>query len=177
MNRHLVFTIFFLGFANTQNEFSTVSGQIVMNRGFLPRCRYDESILRNDRLFKEKIERAHVVFTGKIISEIALKKNNSMEFSVSVRRYFKNLLGFPKNIEVRVVKSLKEGEALKCRQPVRVKYTAIFIGRKSQAVTGVDIVLLLAPIPVTLHNLDKVSSITKGKQVILFLKFSNVDNH
>lgn len=138
--------------------------QIVINRGFLPRCKYDESILKNDVLFNEKIKNAHLVFTGKINSEIAFK-NRSMEFSVTVRRYFKNLLALPKNIEVRVSKMLNEGEGVKCRQLVRAKYTAIFIGRKSQK-TQVDVVLSLAPLPVTLNNLDRVSFATKGKSIL-----------
>lgn len=163
MTRCLVFFIIFLGFyASLARETSLLRRQIVINRGFLPRCRYDESILKNDALFNEKIENAHVVFTGKITSEIAFK-NHSMDFSVTVRRYFKNLLGLPKNIEVRVSKFLNEGEGVKCRQPVRVKYTAIFIGRKSQSVKDVDIILSLAPLPVTLSNLDRVSSATKGE--------------
>lgn len=163
MTRRLVFLIIFLGFyATLAKETSILRRQIVINRGFLPRCRYDESILKNDALFKEKIENAHVVFTGKITSEIVFK-NHSMDFSVTVRRYFKNLLGIPKNIEVRVSKFLNDGEGVKCRQPVRVKYTAIFIGRKPQTVKDVDIILSLAPLPVTLNNLDRVSSATKGK--------------
>lgn len=163
MARQLVFSIVFLGFAMTLGkETSILRRQIVINRGFLPRCRYDETILKNDGLFSEKIKNAHLVFTGKITSEI-LFRNHSMQFSVTVRRYFKNLLSLPKNIEVRVSKTLNEGEGVKCRQPVRVKYTAIFIGQKSQRMQDVDIVLSLAPIPVTLNNLDRISSATKGR--------------
>ncbi|CAH1955694.1 unnamed protein product [Acanthoscelides obtectus] len=96
-----------------------------------------------------------------------------MKFRVMVRRYFKNVLGLPKNKEVRVLKISNEGAGAKCRQPVRMKYTAIFVGRKAQNIQGVDVVLIMSPISVTLTNLDRVSEATKemtyirGREVVL----------
>ncbi|CAH1955693.1 unnamed protein product [Acanthoscelides obtectus] len=143
-----------------------------VSQGYLPRCRFDEHILKNHELFAEKIKGAHVVFTGKVASEVVVA-NGTMKFRVMVRRYFKNVLGLPKNKEVRVLKISNEGEGAKCRQPVRMKYTAIFVGRKAQNIQGVDVVLIMSPISVTLTNLDRVSEATKemtyirGREVVL----------
>ncbi|CAG9816694.1 unnamed protein product [Phaedon cochleariae] len=138
--------------------------QVSFNRGYLPRCKYDELVIKNNELFAEKIGDAHVVFTGKVTSDVLVINNNTVQFSVIVRRYFKNSLGLPKNREVRISKALNDGEGVKCRQPVRVKYTAIFIGRKPLRSLDVDVALTISPVPVTLNNLDRVSAATKGRK-------------
>lgn len=162
IKRQFMILILFMSLAITLEKQSLIIRRHVASRGFLPRCRYDESILKNDLLFKDIVANAHIVFTGKITSEIILK-NHSMEFGVTVRRYFKNLLDFPRNVEIRLSKTLNDGEGVRCRQLVRIKYTAIFIGRKPERLQNVDIALSLAPLPVTLNNLDRVSLATKGK--------------
>lgn len=142
------------------------SRRYVSNRIYLPRCKYDEHIIKNNDLFLEKIKTAEVVFTGKVTSDVIIINNNTVVFSVVVRRYFKNSIGLLKNKEVRIAKPLNDGEGVKCRQSLRVKYTAIFVGRKPPRIDDIDVVLDVSPIPVTLNNLDRVSAATKGNYKI-----------
>lgn len=126
------------------------------NHFYLPRCKYDD--FKHDK----EIHKAEFVFTGKVSNADVVYKENEIVFSVVVRRYFKNLFKIPKTREVRVVKTLIEGEGVKCRIPIRPKFTAIFIGKKFRDSEEADIVLSVGPIPVTLYNLDRVSAATKG---------------
>ncbi|KAL1493053.1 hypothetical protein ABEB36_011192 [Hypothenemus hampei] len=157
--------IFFLTIALVNGQYN--SRQLIENHVYLPRCRFDEHILKNDDKFGKEIEKADVVFTGKVTNRDVIYKDNAIFFGVSVRRYFKNALKFPKTKEVRVLKMLNEGEGVKCRQPIRPKFTAIFIGRKLKNSKDADIFLGIGPIPVTLYNLDKVTEATKGGQKLL----------
>nr|CAI5859315.1 unnamed protein product [Callosobruchus analis] len=94
-----------------------------------------------------------------------------MKFVVIVRRSFKDVIGFPKSKGVKVLNIPNEGdgEGVKCRQPVRMRYTAIFVGRKAQNIHGVDVVLIMSPISVTLNHLDRVSEATKGKDALFIM--------
>ncbi|XP_066155435.1 agrin-like isoform X4 [Euwallacea fornicatus] len=135
------------------------------NPVYLPRCKFNEHILKNDDKFEKEISKADFVFTGKVTNGEIFYKDNSIIFSVSVRRYFKNTLKYPKSREVRVLKTLNEGEGVKCRQPIRPKFTAIFIGRKLKNFRDTDVFLAIGPVPVTLYNLDRVSAATKDEKV------------
>lgn len=162
MPRHAVFLLLSAGLCLASAKCSLSRRQITLSRGYLPRCKYDDHVIRNNELFSEKIETAQVVFTGKVAGEIVVV-NSTLKFSVVVRRYFKNMLGLTRNKEVRILKTLNDGEGVKCRQLIRPKYTAIFIGRKlSQRLQDADLVLTISPVPVTLSNLDRVSAATKG---------------
>ncbi|XP_056646265.1 uncharacterized protein LOC130451331 [Diorhabda sublineata] len=161
--RKIVFIIAVItSFFFTVHPRNSKSRRFISNRTYLPRCKFDENIFRSNELFAQKIKEAEVVFTGKVTSEVVIINNSTVLFSVIVRRYFKNNVGLSKNKEVRIVKPLKEGEGVKCRQPLRVKYTAIFVGRKYLRAQDVDVILAVPPIPVTLNNLDRVSAATKG---------------
>lgn len=132
------------------------------NYVYLPRCKYDEQILKSDEKLQKEILRSDFVFTGKVTNGEIFYKDNAIIFSVTVRRYFKNTLKFSKAKEVRILKTLNEGEGVKCRQPIRPKFTAIFVGRKLKNLRDADIFLSIGPVPVTLYNLDKISAATKG---------------
>lgn len=162
--------LFFLTF--TAGAFASSpynSRQFFENHIYLPRCRFDEHILKNDEKFNKEIYRSDFVFTGKVSSSEILYRDNAIMFSVTVRRYFKNTIKFPKNKEVRILKTLNEGEGVKCRQPIRPKFTAIFIGRRLKNSKDADIFLGIGPVPVTLYNLDRVSAATKGRIFITFI--------
>lgn len=133
------------------------------SKKFLPRCKFDEHIFKNEEKLKKAIDQANFVFTGKVIEDIKERDNNTIIFSVYVRRYFKNSGELSDNNEVRVIKNLQNGEGVKCRQILRFRYTAIFVGLKPQNISEADVQLTLSPIPVTLNNLDRVSAATKGK--------------
>ncbi|KYB29572.1 hypothetical protein TcasGA2_TC004706 [Tribolium castaneum] len=136
--------------------------QISAHPVFLPRCKYDEHIIKSEDKLQKQIDLANFVFTGKVTSDIRFLDNRTIVFSVYVRRYFKNNAGLSDNQEVRVLKTLYDGEGVKCRQVLRYRYTAIFIGRKPQKLDA-DVQLTINPVPVTLTNLDRVTAATKDK--------------
>lgn len=136
--------------------------QISAHPVFLPRCKYDEHIIKSEDKLQKQIDLANFVFTGKVTSDVQYIDNKTIVFNVYVRRYFKNNAGLKDNQEVRVLKTLYDGEGVKCRQVLRYRYTAIFIGRKPQKLQA-DVQLTINPVPVTLTNLDRISAATKGK--------------
>lgn len=146
---------------------------------YLPHCKFDENSIRNNATLYELIDKADLVFTGKVSSEINYINNVTIKFSVIIKRLFKNNNGgdndddFNKDDQIYVTKLLNHGEGVLCRLSLRPKYTAIFIGRrqrrqrqKQQNIKNIDdddvITLTFSPVPVTLTNLDRVSEATKG---------------
>lgn len=152
----LLFLLFAAG------AFANVSRNFYGNHIYLPRCRFNDQILENTDKFEKEVSRSDFVFTGKVTNGDIYYKDNLIIFSVAVRRYFKNALRYPKTKEVRIIKTLNEGEGVKCRQPIRPKFTAIFIGRRLKHSKDADIFLEIEPVPVTLYNLDRVTAAVKG---------------
>lgn len=128
---------------------------------YLPYCRFDQDVIRDDAALNTTIQISDYVFSGKVSSEVHLEDNRTISFYVYAKRFFKNTGGLSAKKEVRVSKSLREGEGTKCRQVVRFRYSAIFIGRKPQE-EETDVQLTISPVPVTLNNLDRVNAATKG---------------
>lgn len=130
----------------------------------LPYCKYDQEIIKNDSSLKNIVNISEFIFSGKVTSNIELSSDNSTAFfSVLVKRYFKNLgeVSDGKRV-VRVSKTLRFGEGVECRQVVRLRYSAIFVGRKSQGYQDADVQLVISPLPISLSNLNRVNSATKG---------------
>ncbi|CAH0561782.1 unnamed protein product [Brassicogethes aeneus] len=128
---------------------------------YLPRCKFDENIMKNDDRLFDKIVNSQYVFTGKVTNDVKFE-NSTVKFSVSVRRYFKNT-GAEKKDLVTVIRSVHKDEGVKCRQIIRPKFTAIFIGNNPDFGENIDIELSLSPLPVTLGNLDRVNLAAKEK--------------
>ena len=149
-------------YANNRHG-SLARRQISAHPVFLPRCKYDEHIIKNEAKLQKQIDLANFVFTGKVTSDVQYPNNRTIAFTVFVKRYFKNNAGLKDNQEVRVLKTLYDGEGVKCRQVLRYRYMAIFIGRKPEKLQEADVHLTISPVPVTLTNLDRVSAATKGK--------------
>ena len=149
-------------YANNRHG-SLARRQISAHPVFLPRCKYDEHIIKNEAKLQKQIDLAMFVFTGKVTSAVQYPNNRTIAFTVFVKRYFKNNAGLKDNQEVRVLKTLYDGEGVKCRQVLRYRYMAIFIGRKPEKLQEADVHLTISPVPVTLTNLDRVSAATKGK--------------
>lgn len=151
--------------ANTRdhNNNRKLRRDIILPYLYLPRCKFDENSIRNNSTLFELIDKADFVFTGKVSSEINYINNNTIKFSVIVKRLFKNDGDYyGKDDEIDVSRVLLNGEGSLCRLSVRPKYTAIFIGRKQQKIKDIDVTLTFSPVPVTLTNLDRVSEATKG---------------
>lgn len=129
---------------------------------YLPYCRFDQDVIRDDAALNTTIQISDYVFSGKVSSDVTLEDNRTISFYVYAKRFFKNTGGLSAKKEVKVTKSLREGEGTKCRQVVRFRYSAIFIGRKPQR-EETEVQLTISPVPVTLNNLDRVNAATKGK--------------
>ncbi|XP_063914885.1 agrin-like isoform X2 [Zophobas morio] len=153
-------------YANNRHG-SLARRQISAHPVFLPRCKYDEHIIKNEAKLQKQIDLANFVFTGKVTSDVQYPNNRTIAFTVFVKRYFKNNAGLKDNQEVRVLKTLYDGEGVKCRQVLRYRYMAIFIGRKPEKLQEADVHLTISPVPVTLTNLDRVSAATKDENKLL----------
>lgn len=134
----------------------------------LPYCKYDQEIVKNDNSLKNIVNISEYIFSGKITTNVELSADNQTAlFSVLVKRYFKysgdvdGADGGARRV-LRVSKTLRAGEGVECRQVVRFRYSAIFIGRKSQGQQEVDVQLVISPLPISLSNLNRVNSATKG---------------
>lgn len=103
------------------------------------------------------------IFSGKVTTNIELSLDNKTAFfNVLVKRYFKHVGEVSGKRVVRVSKTLRFGEGVECRQVVRFRYSAIFVGRKSQGHQEADVQLVISPLPISLSNLNRVNSATKG---------------
>lgn len=142
---------------------------------YLPRCKFDEGLIKNDARLYEKIQDSRFCFTGKVTNDIVVT-NKTVRFSVVVRRFFKQPDGFRKDT-VTVSRYLHKDEGVKCRQIIRPKFTAIFIGDKPENSENVDIELNIVPLPVTLTNLDRVSYASKGTADDNFIKIRLRESH
>lgn len=132
---------------------------------YLPYCKFDENIISNDELLKIAVDNSNVVFSGKVSSDLKLLDNNkTISFRVVVKRFFKGDLK-PFGSEVTVTKSLHHGEGVQCRQVIRLRYTAIFIAHKVVNDTNVNVNLTINPVSITLNNLERINSATKGKML------------
>ncbi|KAK9890329.1 hypothetical protein WA026_010427 [Henosepilachna vigintioctopunctata] len=148
-NRSLFFCLLFSNFHPSYSRSSQNTSK----------CKYDEDIIKSDELLRY-LRNAEFIFTGKVTSSVKTL-NDSIVFDVSVQRCFKNSGNLQNDAAVGVVKRLRNGEGVNCRQVVRKKFTAIFVGVADKRYIG-DVELLLSPIPITLGNLDRVSVATKG---------------
>lgn len=139
----------------------------ILSLRYLPYCKFDENIINNDELLKIAINKAEVVFSGKVSSEIQTGINNkTIIFRVIVKRFFKgDLQEF--GPEVTVSKYLHDGEGSKCRQMIRLRYPAIFLARKAINDTNININLTINPVSITLNNLERINAATTGKLLLL----------
>lgn len=119
-------------------------------------------MIRDDVALNTTIKISDYVFTGKVSSNVTFHNDNTVSFYVYAKRFFKNAGGLSARKEIKVSKSLRDGEGTKCRQVVRFRYSAIFIGRKPQR-EETEVQLTISPVPVTLNNLDRVNAATKGE--------------
>lgn len=126
---------------------------------YLPNCRFDQEVIGDDAALNATIALSEYVFSGRVIGDV-VQDDEVISFAVSVKRYFKDSAGLAAP-DVRVVKTLRDGEGVKCRQVVRPRFSAIFVGRKPQELLG-DVQLAISPVPVTLRNLERVDAATKG---------------
>ncbi|XP_076261775.1 agrin-like isoform X1 [Rhynchophorus ferrugineus] len=161
MKRFKILLIFLTAAIGASGSYHT--NQHYKNNYFMPRCKYDDQLLKNDDQIEKELAKSDFVFTGKVSNADIVYRDNQIIFGVTVRRYFKNVFHYSKNQEVRVAKRLNDGEGVKCRLAIRPKFTAIFIGRKIRGPLDVDISLIVGPVPVTLYNLDRISSATKDE--------------
>ncbi|KAF7267011.1 hypothetical protein GWI33_019717 [Rhynchophorus ferrugineus] len=161
MKRFKILLIFLTAAIGASGSYHT--NQHYKNNYFMPRCKYDDQLLKNDDQVEKELAKSDFVFTGKVSNADIVYRDNQIIFGVTVRRYFKNVFHYSKNQEVRVAKRLNDGEGVKCRLAIRPKFTAIFIGRKIRGPLDVDISLIVGPVPVTLYNLDRISSATKDE--------------
>lgn len=132
------------------------------DKTYLPYCKFDQDVIRDDVALNTTIQISDYVFTGKVSSDVTIEDNSTISFYVYTKRFFKNTGDLSARKEVKVTKNLREGEGTKCRQVVRFRYSAIFIGRKPQR-DKTEVQLTISPVPVTLNNLDRVNAATKGE--------------
>lgn len=132
------------------------------DKPYLPYCRFDQDVIRDDVALNTTIQISDYVFSGKVSSDVTFEDNSTVSFYVYAKRFFKNTGGLSARKEIKVTKSLRDGEGTKCRQVVRFRYSAIFIGRKPQR-EETEVQLTISPVPVTLNNLDRVNAATKGE--------------
>lgn len=152
----------------TVNKSSITRRQISSIR-YLPHCKFDENIINNNGLLKSAVDESQIVFSGKVSSNVSLSADNrTIVFSVFVKRFFKGDL--PHEKEVKVLKYLNEGEGTKCRQVIRLRYTAIFLARKNEEDGVADVKLTINPVSITLNNLERINAATKGKQTYIISK-------
>lgn len=164
-NRRGVLTIFAVFLAAT----AAAPRQALNSRPYLPHCKYDQDIIRDDDALNATLGLSDFAFSGKVSSDVRyLSDNKTAVFSVHVKRFFKNSGGLSAK-EVRVAKTLRDGEGVRCRQVVRFRYSAIFVGRKPQGIEEADVQLTISPVPVTLSNLDRVDAATRGRSTRLLL--------
>lgn len=155
-----VLTIFAVFLAVT----TAASRQAIKSRLYQPYCKYDQDIIRDDEALTATLRLSDFAFSGKVSSDVRyLSDNKTAVFSVYVKRFFKNSGGLSAQGEVKVAKTLRDGEGVKCRQVVRFRYSAIFVGRKPQGIEEADVQLTISPVPVTLSNLDRVDAATRGR--------------
>lgn len=136
--------------------------QALTNLLYSPYCKFDEDVIQNDKMLAEKILESDYVFSGKVISDVQFHElNRTISFSVFVKRFFKSTQVLKDTHELKVIKKLHDGEGTECRQVVRYRYIAIFVGRKPEELQDADVILSISPITVTLHNLDRVNQAVK----------------
>lgn len=136
--------------------------QTLKNLLYLPFCSYDEHIITSDKKLTDEIINSDYVFSGKVISDVEIHETNAtISFTVFVKRFFKSSQVLKNSKELKVIKKLDHGEGTECRQVVRYRYTAIFVGRKPEGSKDVDVMLSISPITVTLQNLDRVNKAVK----------------
>ncbi|XP_065165658.1 agrin-like isoform X4 [Atheta coriaria] len=132
---------------------------------YAPYCKYDTDIIDDDKLLAEEVRKADYVFSGRVSSEIRRADDNrTLLFSITVKRHFRHPGALEGRNVVRVEKILRKDEGVKCRQVVRYRYTAIFVGRKpeeSDVHQLTDVQLTISPVPITLDNLDRINDATK----------------
>lgn len=146
----------------TVNKSSVARRQISSIR-YVPYCKFDENVINNNGLLKSAVDESEIVFSGKVSGNVSLGADNrTIVFSVFVKRFFKGDLRHDK--EVKVSKYLNEGEGTKCRQVIRLRYTAIFLARKNEEDGVADVKLTINPVSITLNNLERINAATKGKQ-------------
>lgn len=138
-----------------------MKGNDLLTTRYLPYCKYDDNIINNEEQMKIAVNKADVVFSGKVSSDLTLfYNNNTIVFRVIVKRYFKGDLN-QSDSEVTVRKRLYDGEGIKCRQVIRPRYTAIFLANKS--IDTRNVYLNINPVSITLNNLERINAATKGK--------------
>lgn len=85
---------------------------------YLPYCRFDQDVIRDDVALNTTIQISDYVFSGKVSSDVTLEDNRTISFYVYAKRFFKNTGSLSARKEVKVTKTLREGEGTKCRQVV-----------------------------------------------------------
>lgn len=129
---------------------------------FSPHCKFDEETIQDDQKLFEQIRDSELVFSARVISDVAFHESNrTSSFYVFVKRFFKRTVDLKSRYELKVSKTLHPGEGTKCRQVVRYRYTAIFLGRTAVGPEDADVVLGISPVPVTLQNLERVNAAVK----------------
>ena len=138
---------------------------------FAPYCKFNAEIINNDNKLSKVVVQSQYVFSGRVTSDVKYINNNkTILFDVFIKRFFKDHGDIKALKETKVSMDLQEGEGFKCRQVVRFRYTAIFIGNKTDGVDDVDIKLVINPVSITLTNLERINTITKGE--LYFLQIS-----
>lgn len=129
---------------------------------FSPHCKFDDEIIQDDQKLFEQIRDSELVFSARVISDVTYHESNrTLSFYVFVKRFFKRGVNLKSRYELKVSKTLHPGEGTKCRQVVRYRFTAIFLGRSSGILEDSDVVLNISPVPVTLQNLERVNAAVK----------------
>lgn len=136
--------------------------QSLANLLYSPYCKFDDDVVHDNDKLIEKIHESDFVFSGKVISDVELHQSNkSISFTVFVKRIFKSSAPLKNTHKLKVLKKLYDGEGTRCRQVVRYRYIALFLGRKPEGRQDVDVILSVSPITVTLQNLDRVNEAVK----------------
>lgn len=156
---------------------------------YAPYCKQDS--LENPSALRDAINRADFVFSAKVLGNLERRRvrvdKESVEsvkradgrrkqpillFDVVVKRHFKDPGVLAGQEILRVGKALRRGEGRRCRQVVRPRYSAVFLGRKPKDAAkhgkllkdlNIDVFLSADPLPITLANLDRVNSVIEGK--------------
>ncbi|XP_065165794.1 agrin-like isoform X2 [Atheta coriaria] len=152
---------------------------------YAPYCKQDS--LENPSALRDAINRADFVFSAKVLGNLERRRvrvdKESVEsvkradgrrkqpillFDVVVKRHFKDPGVLAGQEILRVGKALRRGEGRRCRQVVRPRYSAVFLGRKPKDAAkhgkllkdlNIDVFLSADPLPITLANLDRVNSV------------------
>ena len=138
--KFMIFMLLFLALLNSSARIITSSS----TDSFLE-CRANLSrSIKNETIFRKKVQLADYVFTGKI------KDFRVRHMTVKVKRAIKGLLNATIGLDLNDT----------CAVYIRQSYTGIFMGKISADNTG--IFMSFGPVPLTLANLDRTTAAVKG---------------